>query len=274
MKYNKTSAQLGSAQLSSADPLAAFLFGHFGGTGSVVGRGRGEDASLRGAEATAATAGRAGRPGRPGGEEAGPGWLVALEDTPWWLTVQQTLLLALEVVPVSPTAAVLEGGAGAATDVVGPPLYAAPALTRVGSLTAVRLAGAGHRVQVHVLLVNLGQSHHGVLVVVVVGPAGLHPAVVLLGEASVVADPVWYEGNPVDPGPDLVSSPAAHTARAPGCPVRHRALHILRLPSSLHIRPRAPLTSLASLTSLSSLASLMMVGGDLGLMSPLLVCWC
>lgn len=137
MKYNKT-----SAQLSSAGPPAAFLFVQFGWTGPVVGRGRGEDASLRGAVAAAATAGRAGGPGSPGGEEAGPGWLVALKDTQWRLTVQQTLLLALEVVPVAATAAVLEGGAGAVAEVVRPALYAAPALTRVSSLTAVRLARA------------------------------------------------------------------------------------------------------------------------------------
>ena len=127
-----------SARPGSADPLAASPFLQFGWAGPVVGRGRGEDASLRVAPASAATGGGAGRPGLPGGEEAGPGWLVALQDV-WRLTVQQALLLSLEVVPVPPAAGVLEGGAGAGGEVVGPPLYAAPALARVSGLTAVRL---------------------------------------------------------------------------------------------------------------------------------------
>jgi len=106
-----------SAQLGSADPLAASPFLQLVRTGPVVGRGRGEDASLGVAPASAATGGGAGRPGSPGGEETRPGWLVALEEV-WRLTVQQAFLLSLEVVPVPPAPGVLEGGAGAPGDVV------------------------------------------------------------------------------------------------------------------------------------------------------------
>ena len=93
-------------QLSSAVVPTAPPFPQFSRTGRVAGRGRPEDLSPGRPPARPAL-----RPGGPGGEQAGPGRLVALQAA-GRAAVQEALLLSLEVVPVPPTAAVLEGGAG------------------------------------------------------------------------------------------------------------------------------------------------------------------
>jgi len=127
------------------------------------------------------------------------------------------LWLCLEVVLVPSTSSVLECSTLSRGGIVEPLFHRSITEARVGILATVGFIRFSHII---IIIVMYRKSNWRILIIVVRTPASLLPTSHLLGEPD-VTDPVWYEGDEVDPGPNLVSSSTGDTAGWPGCPVGH-----------------------------------------------------